>query len=97
MIAGSHSGEPRHLEAVQSILHKIGLSEDALQCGSHVPFNPDAADALRAANQEPTPLYNNCSGKHAGMLAQAIDRGWSTADYLDPNHPVQISDSTTSG
>jgi len=91
IIAGSHSGEPRHVAAVQSILNKIGLSEDALQCGVHVPFNPDSAKALRAAGREPTVLYNNCSGKHAGMLAQAIDRGLSTADYLDPQHPVQVA------
>jgi L-asparaginase II len=91
VIAGSHSGEPRHLEAVQSILNKIGLSDSALQCGVHVPFNADAARALRAANQPVSVLHNNCSGKHAGMLAQAIDRGLSTADYLDPHHPVQIS------
>lgn len=91
VIAGSHSGEPRHLEAVQSILDKIGLSDDALQCGLHVPFNADAAKALRVANQPASVLHNNCSGKHAGMLAQAIDRGLSTADYLDPNHPVQIT------
>jgi L-asparaginase II len=91
VIAGSHSGEPRHLEAVQSILNKIGLSESDLQCGIHVPFNPDAAKALRVAQREPTPVYNNCSGKHAGMLAQAIDRGLNTHDYLDPQHPVQIT------
>jgi L-asparaginase II len=91
IIAGSHSGEPRHLAAVQSILNKIGLSEDALQCGVHAPFNPEAVKALRAAGREPTVLYNNCSGKHAGMLAQAIDRSLSTADYLDPQHPVQIT------
>jgi L-asparaginase II len=91
VIAGSHSGEPRHIEAVQSILNKIGLSEDALQCGIHVPFNTDAAKALRAAGREPTVLHNNCSGKHSGMLAQAIDRGLSTHDYLDPQHPVQIT------
>ena len=91
VIAGSHSGEPRHLEAVQSILNKIGLNNSALQCGIHVPFNAAAARALRAANQPASVLHNNCSGKHAGMLAQAIDRGLSTADYLDPNHPVQIS------
>jgi len=91
VIAGSHSGEPRHVEAVQSILNKIGLSESELQCGAHVPFNPDAAKALRAAQREPTPLYNNCSGKHSGMLAQAVDRGLSTHDYLDPRHPVQIT------
>jgi L-asparaginase II len=91
IIAGSHSGEPRHLAAVQSILNKIGLPDSALQCGVHVPFNPDSAKALRAAGREPTALYNNCSGKHAGMLAQAIDRGLSTTDYLDPQHPVQVT------
>lgn len=91
VMAGSHSGEPRHVAAVQSILDKIGLSEDALQCGVHMPFDPKAAHALRAAGREPTPIYNNCSGKHAGMLAQAVDRGLSTHDYLDPSHPVQIA------
>jgi L-asparaginase II len=91
VIAGSHSGEPRHVAAVQSILNKIGLREDALQCGIHVPFNADAAKALRAEGREPSRLHNNCSGKHSGMLAQAVDRGLSTHDYLDPQHPVQIA------
>jgi len=91
IIAGSHSGEPRHVAAVQSILNKIGLSESALQCGIHVPFSPGAVKALRDAGRDPTELYNNCSGKHAGMLAQAIDRGLSTTDYLDPQHPVQLA------
>jgi L-asparaginase II len=91
VIAGSHAGEPRHVAAVQSILNKIGLSDDALQCGIHVPFNADAAKALRAADREPTVLHNNCSGKHSGMLAQAVDRGLSTHDYLDPQHPVQVT------
>jgi L-asparaginase II len=91
VIAGSHSGEPRHVAAVRSILNKIGLSEDALQCGIHMPFNADAAKALKAAGREPTVLHNNCSGKHSGMLAQAVDRGLSTHDYLDPQHPVQVA------
>jgi L-asparaginase II len=91
VIAGSHSGEPRHVAAVQSILNKIGLSEDALHCGIHVPFNADAAKALQAADRAPTTLHNNCSGKHSGMLAQAVDRGLSTHDYLDPQHPVQVA------
>lgn len=91
VIAGSHSGEPRHVAAVQSILDKIGLRDSALQCGLHVPFNAAAAKALRAEGREPSILHNNCSGKHAGMLAQAIDRGLSTHDYLEPDHPVQIT------
>ncbi|HEY4722730.1 MAG TPA: asparaginase, partial [Anaerolineae bacterium] len=91
IIAGSHSGEARHIEVAQSILSKIGLKEDALQCGIHVPFSPESAQRLRESGQAPTPIYNNCSGKHAGMLAQAISRSLSTHDYLDPNHPVQVS------
>jgi L-asparaginase II len=62
-----------------------------LQCGIHAPFNAEAARSLREADQPASVLHNNCSGKHAGMLAQAVDRGLSTADYLDPNHPVQIA------
>ncbi len=91
VIAGSHAGEPRHVMAVQSILNKIGLPDAALQCGIHAPFNADAAKALRAAGREPSVLHNNCSGKHSGMLAQAVDRGLSTHDYLDPQHPVQVA------
>ena len=91
VMAGSHAGEPRHVAAVQSILDKIGLSADALRCGIHVPFNAEAARSLKLAGREPTALHNNCSGKHAGMLAQAVDRGLSTDDYLDPQHPVQVT------
>ena len=91
VIAGSHAGEPRHLEAVQSILDKIGLTEHNLQCGVHAPFNVAAAQALRAANREPTPLHNNCSGKHAGMLAQAVAGDFDLSRYLEPDHPIQIT------
>src|SRR5512135_35391 len=91
IMAGSHSGEARHIEVVQSILNKIGLTEDALQCGAHVPYSSASASALAAQGKVPTALYNNCSGKHAGMLAAAADRGLSIHDYLDPRHPIQIS------
>jgi L-asparaginase II len=33
----------------------------------------------------------NCSGKHAGMLATCVAAGWPTANYLDPEHPLQIA------
>jgi len=91
VIAASHSGEPQHVAAVQSILNKIGLPEAALQCGVHPPFNAAAAQALSAAGQAPSAIHNNCSGKHAGMLAQAVDRGLTTHDYLEPDHPIQIT------
>ena len=34
-------------------------------------------------------LQQNCSGKHAGMLATCRINGWTTDSYLDPDHPLQ--------
>ncbi|HYV84494.1 MAG TPA: asparaginase [Patescibacteria group bacterium] len=89
VMIGSHGGEPFHLEAVRSILKRAGIGEEALQCGAHPPFYRPAARALRLAGQEPSALHNNCSGKHAGMLALAAHLGAPIGTYLEPGHPVQ--------
>lgn len=89
VITGSHSGEDRHLAAVNSILNKSGLTTAALQCGAHAPFDEAAASALSSAGQSPQPLHNNCSGKHAGMLALAKYLRAPLESYRDPQHPVQ--------
>jgi L-asparaginase II len=73
------------------MLRKIGLTPDALKCGIHEPFSPEAARQLRASGQQANVLQNNCSGKHAGMLAVAVHLGAPTESYDDPQHPVQIS------
>jgi L-asparaginase II len=89
VMIGSHGGEPFHVEAVRAILERIGVGEEALQCGAHPPYHRPSAQALRAAHEEPTAVHNNCSGKHAGMLALAVHLGAPTAGYLDEGHPVQ--------
>lgn len=89
VIIGSHSGEPIHLQTVQSILDKTGLAESALQCGAHLPFDEATAKQLRATGQSPSILHNNCSGKHSGMLALAKFLGHPLDNYLDPEHPIQ--------
>lgn len=89
VMIGSHGGEPFHVAAVQSILKKIGLGEEALQCGAHPPFHKPSAKALREAGLPPSAIHNNCSGKHAGMLALAVHLRAPIATYLDPQHPVQ--------
>ena len=86
---GSHSGEPRHVEAVTSILRRIGLDGEALACGPHAPFDAGTRRELAEAGLEPGRLHNNCSGKHAGMLAIARVNGWDTTGYHHPEHPVQ--------
>lgn len=89
IITASHSGEAIHLEAVATILKKIGFDESDLLCGAHVPFDESSAAALAAENRPPQNLHNNCSGKHSGMLAFAKFIGDPTADYINPNHAIQ--------
>lgn len=89
LCCGSHSGEPRHVEAARSLLKKAGAGEEALACGPHPPLGAAAAAALRERGLEPTRIHNNCSGKHAGMLCLARIRGWSLVGYHRPEHPVQ--------
>lgn len=91
VIMASHSGEQFHLDAVRSIQKKAGLEVDDLQCGFHLPLHEASAQAHIRENKEKSPLYNNCSGKHSGMLALAKYRGWPLATYLQPDHPVQKS------
>jgi L-asparaginase II len=91
LCCGSHSGESIHTELAASMLNKIGLSESDLKCGSHDPFSPQAAAKLRESGTLPTQLHNNCSGKHAGMLALAKHLGASTDTYDQADNPVQIA------
>jgi len=89
IMAGSHSGEPEHIDTVRSILDKIGLSEKDLQCGVHVPHRYTVMEVTPEPGRTFTPIEHNCSGKHAGMLATAVFKNLSTGDYLSPEHPVQ--------
>ena len=91
LMAASHNGEEFHVQAVVGILARLGLNESALQCGAHPPLHPPSARALENAQQQPSALHNNCSGKHSGMLAQCVDRHLPIADYLSPQHPVQVT------
>ena len=87
---GSHNGDPVHIETVKGMLRKIGLDESALKCGAHEPYSPEAARSLRESGEEPTQLHNNCSGKHAGMLALALHLGAAIETYDKPDNQVQL-------
>lgn len=89
VMCASHNGEAGHLETVRGMLARLGLGEDALGCGAHPPGYEPARQALVRAGRTPSPLHNNCSGKHAGLLALALHRGWPAAGYTAPDHPLQ--------
>src|SRR6266436_5467455 len=86
---GSHSGESIHVDTVRSMLTKIGLDESALKCGVHEPFSAEVARELARNQKPPNALQNNCSGKHAAMLALALHVGAPTGSYDDWRNPVQ--------
>jgi L-asparaginase II len=87
--AASHWGEPRHIDGVRTILRLAGLDESALQVTPSLPGDPESKRRAVVAELAPAPIMHGCSGKHAAMLATCADRGWSTADYLEPDHPLQ--------
>ncbi|MBM3215828.1 asparaginase [Candidatus Poribacteria bacterium] len=87
--AGSHSGEPIHVDTVRSMLDKAGVPESALRCGPHLPIEQDAAYALIRRSAVASAVHSNCSGKHAGMLLAAQAGGNALDSYLDYGHPVQ--------
>lgn len=90
LACGSHSGEPIHTEIAARMLKKAGVEESALKCGIHEPYSTVAAQALRDKCEQPTVLHNNCSGKHAAMLALAKHLGAPIETYDVPENPIQL-------
>jgi L-asparaginase II len=74
--AASHAGTPVHVEAVRSLLAATGGREDELDCGLQ-------------DGRPPEPVYHNCSGKHAGMIAVCRAQGWPVEGYRLAEHPLQ--------
>ncbi len=89
LACGSHSGEAVHVETAAKMLQKIGLSEADLRCGTHLPFDEKRATEMLKTDEQPTQLHNNCSGKHAAMLAYAKHAGANLETYEQMENPVQ--------
>ena len=89
LICASHGGMRQHTERVATLLRRLGLNEDHLHCGPHPPFDWDTSRAMVCAGRLPGRMHNNCSGKHAGMLALATHNGWPIEGYARLDHPVQ--------
>jgi L-asparaginase II len=91
LVCASHSGEQRHLDVVRRILNAFGLSEHHLQNTPDLPLDLGAQIAYTRAGGKRSSLAQNCSGKHAGMLATCVVNGWPLDGYLQPDHPLQVA------
>jgi L-asparaginase II len=89
LTCASHGGEPLHVATAAAMLRKGEFDEEDLLCGAHFPYDEKAASDLRATGELPSPLHNNCSGKHAGMLLATKVMDVPSARYIDAGHPLQ--------
>jgi L-asparaginase II len=89
LTCASHGGEPVHVATAAALLRKGDFDEEDLLCGAHLPYDEKAAAEVRASGDPPTPLHNNCSGKHAGMLLATRVMDVPSADYSARDHPLQ--------
>jgi L-asparaginase II len=91
IMCASHSGTEKHTAVIDGMHQKIGTSEADLACGVHWPTDLPTREAMKFAGRTPNQFHHNCSGKHTGMLAYARLKNWEIRNYLDPQHPVQVS------
>lgn len=89
LACGSHNAESVHRETCQRWLDAIGAGEADLACGGHLSLWPALADAMIHDDVVATPIWSNCSGKHAAMIAQARLHDWGVPGYQNGSHPVQ--------
>jgi L-asparaginase II len=89
LCCASHNGERMHTDRVLSMLGRAGIGDTCLKCGTHPPRWPDTYKELVLEGKEVTPLYNNCSGKHTGMLVTAQQMNEPLDQYYALEHPVQ--------
>lgn len=90
LATASHAGTPAHISVVRGLLAQAQLTEDALLCPADWPLDTSAREAAIREGAQRSPVFMNCSGKHAAMLLAAAANGWTTDGYLDPEHPVQV-------
>lgn len=89
IMCASHIGTDQHVEVITRIQERLHLSENHLLCGTHPPSHRETAEAMLLRGEKPSPRRHNCSGKHTGFLAQALQRSLPLEDYINPEHPVQ--------
>lgn len=97
VVCASHSASPEHLTRVRAILERSGWTADDLLCGPHPPLDAAERDSLIRAGRPFHGIHNNCSGKHAGMLAACRVQGWDGGTYLERDHPLQRENAATMG
>ncbi len=89
LFTASQRGEHYHQAALESLMNKLGLSEELLVCNHSYPLNEIPRQQYIWDHKPKRKLLHNCAGKHLGFLAYARDRGYELTRYEQLDHPLQ--------
>lgn len=90
LACASHDGTPAHAALARKMLALAEIDPGLLRCPGHLSLNPAVRREQLAASVDPGPLEDNCSGKHAGMLAAAKALSLPLENYFESSHPLQV-------
>jgi L-asparaginase II len=88
--ASSHEGESFHLQLALEWMRKLGFQQSDLCCGGHWPTHVASQHELIRQGKKPEATWNNCSGKHLGILSTCRHLGMDIANYGAWEHPIQV-------
>jgi L-asparaginase II len=92
VMAGSHTGEDKHVRTLQAIFRRAGVSQAQLECGTRgAPLDERPALRLARDGEAPSPIRHNCSGYHAASILLSRFADWPIEGYTAPGHPSQVA------
>ena len=88
VLSASHIGAPYHVEAIESILSKMGYTEDIFCVKPTVPGDPAVNEERIRQGIPKRKIFHNCTGKHTALLAVQKYLGGVPEDYWKVDTPV---------
>lgn len=89
IMTASHIGEPYHIQTLESILGKVGIQDSQMICASSYPLNEQSREDVLRHHGDKRKLFHNCAGKHLGLLAYSVMKGYPLETYAEVDHPLQ--------
>lgn len=86
LACGSHAGQKEHVDVLEGLMQKCGVTLDMLRCPGHAPFDEKSARLLKGDWDK---RHDNCSGKHTAMVGWSRHAGHDPTGYTKMEHPAQ--------
>lgn len=89
IMCASHYGEEMHRTVIDKILNKIGLTQKDFLCNAAYSINENYKKLQIENHLKLTPANSDCSGKHSGMMASCLAKGYKIDNYNSIDSPIQ--------